>query len=315
MDEHYKNIAKRIRGPLAPIMVPLKENDEIDHDALGKWINWMADEKIPVFWMTAGTTEMRNGLSEAEVFAVTKTVAEANRGRSFFIAGTPGHWPVAKCIEYVRFAKQQGADAAMPHLDWNESPTNDDVERFYGAIAESSDLPLLAYTLLRPGLPVDLMVKLIQRFPQFVGIKNDTDDLYTQTAYLTAAPPEFAAITGGMQRPFLLGSLFGQKCYADSFAMYAPYIAKSLFDHVVSGHLGEAVRIIKQYEFPMAELTFLGKHRIESKAMAKTILWLTGHFPTNRVRFPLTTLKPDGPEVVLIRQFLDQVRIPIAVKG
>jgi len=41
----------------------------------------------------------------------------------------------------------------------------------------------------------------------------------------------------------------------------------------------------------------------------KTVLWLTGHFETNRVRFPRTSFDPGGAEVDLVRQFLQQVGV------
>jgi dihydrodipicolinate synthase/N-acetylneuraminate lyase len=158
-------------------------------------------------------------------------------------------------------------------------------------------------------MTVDLLLRIIEVYPQFIGIKNDTDDEYLQTAYLHAAPEEFAVITGGMMRPFVLGSQFGQRCYADIFAMFQPEISLRFFSFIEHGQIADAVQIIKRYEMPWSDFTIFGRRKFDAKSTLKTILWLTGHFATNRVRFPRVTQRTDGPEVAAIREFLHQLEI------
>ena len=156
-------------------------------------------------------------------------------------------------------------------------------------------------------MSVDLLLKIIETFPQFVGMKNDSDNTFRQADYLLSVPPGFAVITGGMKRPFLLGYHFGQRCYASHFSTYMPWVAKEFFSLVESGKFVEAVEQIKQYEMPWSDLTFLGRHKFDGKSTVKTILWLTGHFATNQMRFPRTRQAIDGPEIPIIREFLEKV--------
>ena len=310
MNEKYQSIAARIRGPLAPILTPFSEADQVDHQSLASLIDWLANQHVPVMWTTGGTSEMMS-LTEAEVFEITQTVARANAGRLFYIASPGPTWPVSKCIEFNHFAKDCGVDAVKVHINWLGKPTNQGIVDFYGKIAEATDLPLLAYTVGQPGMSVELLVKLIQSYPQFVGIKNDTDDEYRQTAYLESVPSGFNVITGGMMRPFFLGYHFGQRCYADVLTLFLPAVPLQFFSLLEAGKANEAIEQIKRYEMPWTELTFLGRHQFDAKATLKTILWLTGRFATNRVRFPRTSQPVDGQQVKVIRQFLRQIGVPL----
>lgn len=304
MDARHRAVSERIQGPLAPVMTPFDDRDELDARSLAASIEWMAKRGVPVLWTTSGTSEM-GCLTEAEIFQLTRVVVEASAGRIFTIVSTGPTWPAAKCIEFARFAEGCGADAVKLHLDWAGRPSPEAVLEFYGRIAQATAMPLLAYTLGQPGMSVDLLLRLVERYPQFVGIKNDTDDQYLHSVYLTAAPEGFRVITGGMQRPFLTGYRFGQRCYADVFTRFQPKVALDFYDLVRSDRADEAVAHIQRYEMPLSDLLVYGGRRsFDVKATLKTISWLIGVFATNRVRFPRQSQAPDGPEVAVIRQLL-----------
>ena len=97
MNSQCEAAAARIQGPLAPINTPFDARDELDATSLAHWVNWMAERSVPVMWTTGGTSEMVS-MTEAEIFRLTESVAEANRGRSFYIASTGPTWPVSKCL-------------------------------------------------------------------------------------------------------------------------------------------------------------------------------------------------------------------------
>ena len=308
MNEHYRKIAEKMRGPLAPVMVPFDEQDRIDHEALGNWVDSVVTQGVPVRWTTGGTSEMMS-LTEQEIFDLTRTACVANAGRAFMIASTPPLWQAHKAIELVKVAQEAGASAVKVQLNWQGGPSDDAVLAFYRQVADTTDMPILAYTVGRPGMSVDLLLRIIEALPQVIGIKNDTDDCYLHTAYLDAVPEGFGVVTGGMQRPMVLGYLFGQRCYADAYTMIAPQVALRFFDSLERSDLAAAVDIIKRYELPWTDLLALGRHKLDSKATMKSVLWLNGHFPTNRVRFPRRSFDPTGPEVALIRDFLEQVGV------
>jgi len=308
MNEKYRKVATKMRGPLAPIMTPFDEQDEIDHESLGRWVDWMVTHDVPVLWTTGGTSEMIT-LTEQEVFDITRTVCEANARRAFMIAATPPLWQTGKAIELVKFAQSAGATAVKVQLNWQGGPKPDEVFDYYRRVADATDMPILVYTVGRPGMSVDLLVRIMEAIPQVIGIKNDTDDCYLHTAYLEAVPEDFGVVTGGMQRPMVLGYCFGQRCYADAYTMFAPHVAWSFFNCLEQGDVVGAIDIIKRYEMPWSDLLIYGRKMLDSKATMKTVLWLTGHFATNRVRFPRKSFDPAGAEVDLVRRFLEQIGV------
>ena len=308
MNELYRDVAKKMRGPLAPIMTPFDEQDEVDHESLGGWVDWMVTNDVPVLWTTGGTSEMIS-LTEQEIFDITQTACEANAGRAFMIASTPPLWQAHKAIELVKLAQSAGAAAVKVQLNWAGGPKPDEVFDYYRRVADTTDMPILLYTVGQPGMSVDLLVRVIEAIPQAIGIKNDTDDRYLHTAYLEAVPEDFGVVTGGMQRPMLLGYYFGQRCYADTYAMFAPHVPFRFFNCLEQGDVVGAIDVIKKYEMPWSDLLIYGRQKLDTKATMKTVLWLTGHFKTNRVRFPRRSFDPNGAEVGLVRQFLEQVGV------
>ena len=308
MNEKYRTVARKMRGPLSPIMTPFDEQDQIDHESLTRWVDWMVTHDVPVLWTTGGTSEML-ALSDQELFDLTRTACEANAGRAFMIASTSPMWEADKAIELIKVAQHAGASAVKVQLNWKAGPKPDEVFDYYRRVADATDMPILVYTVDQPGMSVDLLVRIIDAIPQVIGIKNDTDDRYLHTAYLEAVPKDFGVLTGGMQRPMVLGYYFGQRCYADAYAMFAPQVAWSFFNCMEQGDIAGAIDVIKRYEMPWSDLLIYGRKSLDSKATMKTVLWLTGHFTTNRVRSPRKTFEAAGTEVDLVRQFLQQVGI------
>ncbi len=311
MDSKYLAAAERLQGPLAPIMSPFDDRDGLDEASLARAVEYLAHHHVPAMWTTGGTSEMVS-LTEAEIFELTRIVCQASAGRIFTIVSNGPTWPVAKCIEFVKFAESCGADAVKVLVNWLGKPSDDAVFDFYGRIADATDLPLLAYTIGQPGMSLDLLLRIIDKYPQFIGIKNDTDDQYLHSVYLAAAPSWFRVITGGMQRPVLTGYRFGQRCYVDGFTMFKPQVAFTFYDLICAGRIDAAVEHIRQYEMRLSELFIYGGRRgFDTKATGKTIGWLVGHYATNRVRFPRQTQAPDGPQVDTIRKLLQQFDLPV----
>ena len=141
MNEHYRKIARKMRGPLAPVMVPFDQQDRIDHEALGNWVDWAVTQGVPVLWTTGGTSEMVS-LTEEEIFDLTRTVCAANAGRAFLITSTPPLWQAHKAIELVKVAREAGATAVKVQLNWQGGPSDDAVVDYYRRVADTTDMPV-----------------------------------------------------------------------------------------------------------------------------------------------------------------------------
>ena len=303
--DHFREVADRLQGPLVPLMIPFKEDDSIDWDALGKFVNWVVEQGVPMMWLTPGTSQYYI-LTGQEIRDLTRCIAEANAGRAVFIASTKP-WPAHECIDFVDYCREVGADAVKVIVDWGRGPGEDELFEFYRQIAEATNFPLLAYSLGVPGLSPALAARLAE-LPQLIGLKNDTNDHEGHAAYLQACGPGFVPITGGMMRPIFWGWDFGARAFADIFTLFRPEISLAFFHHMQRGELAEAAAIMHNYE----DVLYPAFRQLGNfKSCAKAGLWLTGHYPTARMRLPFRAASPE--EILKVREVLERLEIPVVV--
>src|SRR5262245_21317610 len=51
-------VLQRLKGPMASVTMPYKEDFSLDLDSLRKWVAFMCERKIPVLFMTLGDSEL-----------------------------------------------------------------------------------------------------------------------------------------------------------------------------------------------------------------------------------------------------------------
>jgi 4-hydroxy-tetrahydrodipicolinate synthase len=92
---------------------------------------------------------------------VVRATVEFARGRVPVIAGT-GSNSTAEALEYTRLADEAGADAVLVVAPYYNKPSQEGLFRHYSAIAESTRLPIILYSIpSRCG--VEIGVPLLER--------------------------------------------------------------------------------------------------------------------------------------------------------
>ncbi|HEX7009079.1 MAG TPA: dihydrodipicolinate synthase family protein [Phycisphaeraceae bacterium] len=298
-----KAIVSKIRGPLAPILSAVDEQERLDIDSVCRWIDSLIDRGIRLFWTTHGTTHFMC-MTDDEIARLTQAVADVTRGRAVFIASTAYHWPADECIAFIERCAGWGVDVVKLQVDWRAWPPSGPLLlEHYRRIAQHSPLPLMAYTLLQPGI-TPAMLKQIIEIPQFVGLKNDSGDFYEQVAYLrvveqTGLP--FAVMTGGTMESFLHAWHFGAQAFATGTAIYAPEVAIRFYEHLEQGRIDQAAKIVQQVELPLASgWASQGNHW----ACFHAALYLQGFFKSPRLRFPLRGL--DAAQIKQVQVLLEE---------
>ena len=290
----YRAIVDRIRGPLVPIIPAFGEREELDLDSTCKWLDWEIEQGVPLFWLTGSSRYL--SLTDAEVFDLTKAVAEVARGRALLIAATNFHWPVHMCRRYLDHAAEHGAEIVTLHMLYGND--DDSIFDFYRAIAQDSPLPLFAYTA--PGMGKGISPQLLKRIldlPQFVGMKNDAGDFYEHRAFLSTIRQHgarFTPLTGGSMMSFLWGYDFGAQAFTSAYGVGAPSIPLKFYQHLVEGRRAEAERIVTEYEEPMLDdfVDMGGWHAL------KAALVYRGFYRTWKERFPQHTLTEEEAQRV-----------------
>ena len=304
----FDDVRRRLRGPIVPLKIPYHEDERIDHDELARYVDWLCDNGAPVLLLTYGSAEYMC-LSDDEIYAVTRTIGEAARGRSLFIAGD-NFWPLAKTIDYIQHATSCGAHAVKAHLHWKFKYDADGVVAYYRRLGEAApDTPLLAYTDFQPGMPIDVARRLANEVPQCVGMKNDTDQFVGQHQYMRHTPPDFEVLSGGTMRSMLMCHPYGGRAYLCPIAPFAPERAGAFFAAVEAGRYDEAAWYVNELESPLMELT--PRYGAHWQVFIRAVMHAAGRLRSAQTRLPFTPLT--DAQLESLRADLDQLGVPRAV--
>jgi 4-hydroxy-tetrahydrodipicolinate synthase len=291
----FDETAARIRGPLIPVLAPFKDNEDLDIDACCTWVDWLIQRGMGVFWTTHGTTHF-DCLTDREILDLTKALADTIQGRAVLIASSAYRWSTQECIRFVDQAAHQGVDVVKLQINWPWKPSQDQVLDHYRRIAATSPIPLFAYTLASPGgapgIGPDLLERIIE-IPQFIGLKNDTDDFYGEAEFLrivrqTRGVDRFLPVTGGSMSSFLFGYQFGARAFGTVIGWFAPHVATEFHNELCAGNRERAVEIITQWQEPAWDQW----KRVQTStawAWGHAVLTHMGFFTSRKMRFPLAT--------------------------
>ena len=54
--DRFQKLAQRIRGPLAPLFVPMTRAEEVDYEAMAHYVQWLVKSGVSLMWLTRGTS-------------------------------------------------------------------------------------------------------------------------------------------------------------------------------------------------------------------------------------------------------------------
>lgn len=163
---------------LTAMITPFDENDELDVEEAIKIANFLISRGNDGV-VLAGSTGEGNALEISEKLALFASVKNALGSRGTVIAGTGGN-NTRHSITLTRQAEEAGVDAALLTVPAYVKPTQAGMLEHFGAIAESTKLPLIIYNI--PGrtganmLPATF-AELTRRHANVVGIKESTADI------------------------------------------------------------------------------------------------------------------------------------------
>lgn len=292
----FRAFARTIRGPLVPLLAAFDDQERLDLASTCRYVDWLIAHGHKLFWTTYGTTHYM-ALKDSEVLELTEALAKVIAGRGIFIASVPRQWATNQCIEFVHFAARCGVHAVKLQLDWNFLPNDDQVIECYSRIAAVSPVPLLAYTLGPSGITASLLRRIIA-IPQFIGMKNDSDNFYGNEHYLRTVrqhsdPEEFLIITGGGLSSVALCFDLGVKAYGDTTSLYAPALSHRLYESFRSGNRALVNKFLAEVE---EQLFFDIWPQIAPMggvwSWVHAIAYHLGLFASPKMRFPMRDMTP-----------------------
>ncbi len=236
METTHKNI--ELRGSMTALITPFA-GGEVDWPCLKR----LVDRQISggTDWLVAlGTTAESPTLTRNERGKLLDVVIARAKGQCPVMAGT-GSNNTADTVERTKRAAAAGADAALVVAPYYNRPTPEGLFRHYAAVAESVELPIVLYNVpARTGVNInnDVVVRLRERFPNIVAIKDATGNVDSITDLRTRC--DIAVLSGDDALTWPMMSL-GAVGVISVVANIAPSLMKSL---VTAGLRGDRSAVL-----------------------------------------------------------------------
>src|ERR1700761_1434847 len=279
----------KFRGVMQSPVTPLKDDFSLDLPTFEKLLDFHVRTGAPaISWPHHKAESLNLTIPERKLFAeaAVKTVA----GRvpvTIHVSALA----VEDTFELAAHAQKIGADGILAITPYFWNPARAAIYDYFVRLATSIDLPVISYNspsyLAGVEITGELMARLIERLPNFVGVKeasfNSEKFLEISRAAL-AMRPNFSMLTGV---EFLLPSvpLGGIGSYSAAGSI-CPNLCNELFDTCIAGEWGRA----RELQFKMTRLWHLFKDQYPSSLKGGMVIM--GR-PVGPTRAPLPTATPE----------------------
>lgn len=272
----------KLHGVITALVTPFRDG-KLDLSALEKLTLRQIEAGIHGL-VALGSTGEAATISYDERAEVIRTVIGAAHGRTTVIVGA-GTNDSRTSIQLVRQAKDLGADAAMLVTPYYNKPTPDGLLAHYEAVANSTDLPLLAYNVPgRTGLNLDpATAERIARLPAYIGLKEASGNV-SQVAEIVRRTRSHWTLLSGEDALFLPILAVGGEGIICTTSNLVPERFVRLYEAWTAGNVSKA-RDEQLALLPLISAMFMASNPIPVKA-ALALLDLC----TNELRLPLTPL-------------------------
>ncbi len=296
-------MSNKFRGVMQSPVTPLKDDFSLDLPTFEKVLDFhVRTGATAISWPHHKGESLNLTIDERKLFAeaAVKTVA----GR-IPVTVHVSALAVEDTFELARHAQKIGADGVLAITPYVWAPTRAAIHDYFVKLCGSIDLPVLSYNspsyLNGVEITGDLMASLIEKLPNFVGVKeasfNSEKFLEIARAALPLRP-DFALVTGV---EFLLPSvpLGGVGSYSAAGSI-CPNLCTELFESCVSGDWPRA-RTLQQ---KMTRLWHLFRDQYPSSLKGGMVMM--GR-PVGPTRLPLPTATKERQ--IYIRKELEDMGI------
>jgi len=270
------------RGIIDVPVTPFTPENKLDLDTFGRVIEFLLHHNASSLCINLHLAESLN-LTLEERKELAKAAVEVTAGRVPVIVhvSTPG---TDQAIDLARHAEQVGADCIIAIAPYYWKPSQEALYEHFAAIMSATGLPFIAYSsptiMDGVGIAPETLLRLIQRFPKFIGLKEASHnwEKYLELGRAArAVRPDFGLFVGTeWMIPCL--TLGGTACMS-VFGGIVPHFIRSLYEATIGERLTEALPL--QYKF--SELYQIAK--VEYPAPTKAMWELMGR-PVGAPRLP-----------------------------
>src|SRR5215468_3132798 len=275
----------KFRGVMQSPVTPLKDDYTLDPATFEKVLDFHVRTGAPaISWPHHKGESLNLTIAERKLFAEAAVKVVAGR---IPVTIHVSALAVEDTMELARHAQAIGADGVLAITPYFWTPSPEAIHAYFVRLCGSIDLPVLSYNspsyLAGVEITGDLMSRLIQRLPNFAGVKEASFNSEKFLEIARASLPlrsDFALLTGV---EFLLPSvpLGGVGSYSAAGSI-CPNLCGDLFDACISGEWTRA----RELQYKMTRLWHLFKDQYPSSLKGGMVLM--GR-PVGPTRPPLPT--------------------------
>ncbi|MGI9069934.1 MAG: 4-hydroxy-tetrahydrodipicolinate synthase [Bryobacteraceae bacterium] len=178
------------------MVTPFRPNQSLDEAVLRALVNRQIDAGID-FLVPCGTTGESPTLTHEEHLRVVEITVKEARGRIPILAGAGGY-DTAKVIQLISELKSIGVSGILSVTPYYNKPTQDGLYQHFRAIAESTSLPIVVYSVQsRTAVNVEpATVARLSEIDNVVGIKEASGSISQMASILARVSESFLVLSG-----------------------------------------------------------------------------------------------------------------------
>jgi 4-hydroxy-tetrahydrodipicolinate synthase len=277
------------QGIIDDPVTPFTPDNGVDLVTFGHVIEFLLRHNASSLCINLHVAESLN-LTTDERKLLAKTAVDVVAGRVPVIVhvSMPG---TDQAVDLARHAEKIGADCVMAIAPYYWKPSQEGIYEHFSAIMSATDLPFIAYsspTIMDGiGIAPSTLVKLMERFPKFIGLKEASHswEKYLELGKAArAVRPDFGLFVGTEWIIPCL-TLGGTACMS-IFGGIAPRFIRALYSATMAGQLEEALKL--QDKFTELHHVIKAEYPAPTKAM-----WEIMGRPVGAPRLPNRPLSPD----------------------
>ena len=256
----------QLRGVGTALITPFKSDGSLDEAALRKHVAWQVESGVN-FLVPCGTTGETPTLTDDEVRRVLEIVVEANAGRVPVIAGATSNSTADAIGKTKSAAALKGIDGILSASPYYNKPTQQGQYEHFRAIAESTDKPIILYTV--PGRSAaniePATVARLAEIKNIVAVKEASGNM-AQIAEVCAVVPKDFTVLSGDDSITLAVIAHGGRGIISVCSNEIPREMAELCDAALSGDFPRAQRIQRKF-IALMQANFIESNPIPVKAV------------------------------------------------
>jgi 4-hydroxy-tetrahydrodipicolinate synthase len=178
------------------LVTPFQADGSLDESALRSLVRRQIESGID-FLCPCGTTGESPTLSHREHLRVAEITIEESRGRVPVLAGAGGY-DTSHVIDLIAELEGLGVSGILSVTPYYNRPTQEGLYQHYRAIAESTRLPVIVYSVQgRTGVNVEAStIARLAEIKNIAGIKEASGNISQMASILARVPASFSVIAG-----------------------------------------------------------------------------------------------------------------------